>query len=134
MICFTGHLSYLWSRYDWYDFDVWLQLHTTVWQTSLQQELEDSVAQKMEEFEQVKSALQQKEEEIVSQQQTLQEKDGVIAGLNMTLDEKVKELENVSKELIVEKEKSQVTTFCLFQELHYTWINRLHRGDIVIGV
>nr|XP_022305127.1 A-kinase anchor protein 9-like isoform X11 [Crassostrea virginica] len=78
--------------------------------TSLQQELEDSVAQKMEEFEQVKSALQQKEEEIVSQQQTLQEKEEVIAGLNMTLDEKVKELENVSKELIDQREKSQVTS------------------------
>ena len=97
-----------------YDFDVWLQLHTAFWQTSLQQELEDSVAQKMEEFEQVKSALQQKEEEIVSQQQTLQEKEEVIAGLNMTLNEKVKELENVSKELIDQREKSQVTkTFCL---------------------
>ncbi|XP_078321602.1 uncharacterized protein LOC111112099 isoform X12 [Crassostrea virginica] len=78
--------------------------------TSLQQELEDSVAQKMEEFEQVKSALQQKEEEIVSQQQTLQEKEEVIAGLNMTLDEKVKELENISKELIDQREKSQVTS------------------------
>ena len=117
---------------------MWLQLHTAFWQTSLQQELEDSVAQKIEEFEQVKSALQQKEEEIVSQQQTLQEKEEVIAGLNMTLDEKVKELENVSKELIVEKEKSQVTaiklTFCLFQGLPCTWINNLHCGDIVIGV
>ena len=117
---------------------MWLQLHTAFWQTSLQQALEDSLAQKIEEFKQVKSTLQQKEEEIVSQQQTLQEKEEVIAGLNKTLDGKVKELENVSKELIVEKEKSQVTaiklTFCLFQWLHYTRINNLHCGDIVIGV
>lgn len=78
-------------------------------QTNLQQELEDSVAQKMEEYEQLKSALQQKEEEIVTHQQTIQEKDEEIAGLNLTLDEKVAELDNVSKELTVEMEKTKVT-------------------------
>lgn len=66
------------------------------------------MAQKMEEFEQLKSALQQKEEEIVSQQQSIQEKEEVIAGLNMTLDEKVTELEKVSKDLTTEREKTQV--------------------------
>lgn len=66
------------------------------------------MAQKMEEFEQLKSALQQKEEEIVGQQQSIQEKEEVIAGLNMTLDEKVTELEKVSKELTAEQEKTQV--------------------------
>lgn len=66
------------------------------------------MAQKMEEFEQLKSALQQKEEEIVGQQQSIQEKEEVIAGLNMTLDEKVTELEKVSKDLTAEREKTQV--------------------------
>ncbi|XP_052683301.1 A-kinase anchor protein 9-like isoform X11 [Crassostrea angulata] len=90
--------------------------------TNLQQELEDSVAQKMEEFEQLKSALQQKEEEIVGQQQSIQEKEEVIAGLNMTLDEKVTELEKVSKELTAEREKTQQVTSPMSED---TYLNEI---------
>ncbi|XP_061193837.1 golgin subfamily B member 1-like [Saccostrea echinata] len=78
--------------------------------TNLQQELEDSVAQRMEEYEQLKSALQLKEEEIVTHQQTIKEKEEEIAGLNMTLDEKMMELENKSRELSEEKSKQPVTS------------------------